>query len=233
MIPARRSRSEAGSRERQIPLMNEDGTAENPPMKLGLLADIHEHVEELRRAIDVLEKHGADRFVVVGDVFEMGKRIDETVHLLRDVQAVGVWGNHDVGLCFDPDEGVRQRYSAAVLDFMGGLQPRLEIDGCLFTHVEPWLDPHKVEDLWYFDGPPDTPEKLTRSFVAVPNRVMFLGHFHRWLLGTPAGVTPWRGEKPVCLSTNDRSLVVVHAVWDGKCALFDTTTDDLIPFRES
>jgi len=23
---------------------------------------------------------------------------------------------------------------------MGGLQPRLEIDGCLFTHVEPWLD---------------------------------------------------------------------------------------------
>src|SRR5262245_47172919 len=118
-------------------------------MKLGLLADIHEQTEQLRKAIDVLQQHGADRFVVLGDVFEMGKRIEETVGLLHEVEAVGVWGNHDVGLCFDLGEEVRQRYSAAVLTFMGTLQPRLEIDGCLFTHVEPWLDPHKIEDLWY------------------------------------------------------------------------------------
>lgn len=29
-------------------------------MKLGILADIHEHDDELRRAIAVLSKHGAD-----------------------------------------------------------------------------------------------------------------------------------------------------------------------------
>jgi hypothetical protein len=146
-------------------------------MRLGILADIHEHTDELRQAIDVLEKHGADRFVVLGDVFETGKRIDETVSLLRDVAAIGVWGNHDIGLCFDPTEKVRQRYSPAVLDFMGTLQPRLEIDGCLFTHVEPWLDPYKIEDLWYFDGPPDTPEKLARNFAAVPNRIKGMRSF--------------------------------------------------------
>ena len=201
-------------------------------MKLGILADIHEHDEELRRAINVLQKHGADRYVVLGDVFERGKRIEETVRLLRDVAAVGVWGNHDIGLCFDPAEKVRQRYSPAVLDFMGSLQPRLEIDGCLFTHVEPWLDPHKIEDLWYFDGPPDTPEKLARSFAAVPNHVSFLGHFHRWLLGSPAGVMDWQGETPVNLEPGHQHLVVVHAVWAGKCALFDTGTNDLIPFGE-
>ena len=88
-------------------------------MKLGLLADIHEHTKQLRKAIDVLRQHGADRFVVLGDVFEMGKRIEETVYLLQQFEAVGVWGNHDVGLCFDPGEEVCQRYSAAVLDFMG------------------------------------------------------------------------------------------------------------------
>ena len=109
-------------------------------MKLGLLADIHEQTEQLRNAIAVLQRHGADRFVVLGDVFETGKRMEETVGLLRQVGAVGVWGNHDVGLCFDPDDKVCRRYSAAVLAFMGGLRPRLEIDGCLFTHVEPWLD---------------------------------------------------------------------------------------------
>jgi hypothetical protein len=199
-------------------------------MKLGILADIHENADELRQAIAILEKHGIDRFVVLGDVFEMGHRIEETVRLLRDVAAVGVWGNHDIGLCFDPSVKVRQRYSAAVLDFMGSLQPRLEIDGCLFSHVEPWLDPHKIEDLWYFDGPPDTSEKLARSFAVVPNHVIFLGHFHRWLLGSTVGVMDWQGETPVNLDHGNQYLVVVHAVWAGKCALFDTNTNDLIPF---
>ncbi|HEV3255395.1 MAG TPA: hypothetical protein VG013_00815, partial [Gemmataceae bacterium] len=102
------------------------------------------------------------------------------------------------------------------------------------THLafEGWLDPHKVEDLWYFDGPPDSPEKLARSFAAVPHRVLFIGHMHRWLLGTPAGLLPWRGDGPVRLDSRTRHLVVVHAVWDGKCALFDTETGDLIPFGE-
>jgi len=113
------------------------------------------------------------------------------------------------------------------------LQRHLEIDGCLFTHVEPWLDPHKVEDLWYFDGPPDTPAKLARSFAAVSNRVVFLGHFHRWLLGTPDGLLPWRGDGPVRLDDQARHLIVVHAVWDGHCALFDTQTNDLIPLGKS
>jgi predicted phosphodiesterase len=201
-------------------------------MKLGLLADIHEHTRRLQKAIAVLQQHGAERFVVLGDVFETGKRIEQTVRLLQEVQAVGVWGNHDVGLCFDPDEEVCRRYSAEVLHFMGGLQPHLEIDGCLFTHVEPWLDPHTVEDLWYFHGPPDTPEKLARSFAAVPHRVLFMGHLHRWLLGTPEGVLPWQGEQPRYLDSASRHLVVVHAVWDGRCALFDTGTGELTPFGE-
>jgi len=202
-------------------------------MKLGILADIHEHTKELRKALAVLQQHGAERFVVLGDVFEMGKRMEETVGLLRQVEAVGVWGNHDVGLCFDPGEDVCQRYSAAVLDFMGRLQPHLEIDGCLFSHVEPWLDPHRVEDLWHFDGPPDSPEKLARSFGAVPHHALFIGHLHRWLLGTPEGLLPWRGEGPVSLDQRARHLIVVHAVCDGNCALFDTETNELVPFGPS
>jgi hypothetical protein len=102
----------------------------------------------------------------------------------------------------------------------------------MFTHVEPWLDPHKIEDLWYFDGTPDSPEKLARSFVAVPHRVLFIGHLHRWLLGTPEGLLPWRGVNRVNLDPQNRYLVVVHAVWAGKCALFDIQTNDLILFGE-
>jgi predicted phosphodiesterase len=201
-------------------------------MRLGILADIHEHTRRLQKAIAVLKQHGAERFVVLGDVLDTGKRIEQTVRLLQQVEAVGVWGNHDVGLCFDPGDDVCERYGAAVLDFMGRLQPHLEIDGCLFTHVEPWLDPHSVEDLWHFHGPPDSREKLARSFAAVAHRVLFVGHLHRWLLGTPDGLLPWRGEGPVSLDGESRYLVVVHAVWEGRCALFDTKTGDLTPFGE-
>jgi predicted phosphodiesterase len=202
------------------------------PMKLGLLADIHEHTRELHKAIAVLQQHGAERFVVLGDVFETGKRIEPTVRLLQQVEAVGVWGNHDIGLCFDPSEAVCQRYSAAVLHFMGRLQPHLEIDGCLLTHLEPWLDPHQIEDLWDFHDLPDSPEKLAPSFAAVPHRVLFIGHLHRWLLGTPEGIIAWQGDRPVRLDRANRYLVVVHGVWNGRCALFDTDTNELIPFGE-
>ena len=55
---------------------------------------------------------------------------------------------------------------------------------------------------------------------------------HRWLLGTPDGLLPWRGENPVHLGGPTRYLVVVHAVWDGRCALFDTETNELTPLGE-
>jgi hypothetical protein len=36
----------------------------------------------------------------------------------------------------------------------------------------------------------------------------------------------------VRLDGQNRYLVVIHAVWDGKCALFDTKAGDLTPFGE-
>jgi predicted phosphodiesterase len=200
-------------------------------MKLGLLADIHEHTRRLQKAIDVLRGHGAERFVVLGDVFEAGKRIEQTVRLLREVEAMGVWGNHDVGLCLDPSDSACEQYSAGVIQFMGSLQPHLVIADSLFTHAEPWLDPHEVEAAWHSHEPPDTREKLSRSFTAVPHRVLFMGHLHRWLAGTPDGAVAWRGDEPLCLERGNRYLVVIHAVCDGHCALFDTTTDELTPLQ--
>jgi predicted phosphodiesterase len=199
-------------------------------MRIGILADIHEDLDHLRWAIDVLVEHGADRLVVLGDVFELGLRLRETVALLAEAGAIGVWGNHDFGLCRDnPRPEDRQRYGERVLDFMGRLRPRLEVEGCLFTHLEPWLDPEKIEDLWYFDGPPETPEQVARIFAAAPNRVMFIGHYHRWLLVTPEGLRPWSGDEPIVLEVVNRYLVAAHAVCAGRCALFDTGTNELIP----
>ena len=203
-------------------------------MRIGILADVHEHLSHLRWAIAVLREQRSDRMVFLGDVLELGHHLKETIDLLAEAGAIGVWGNHDFGLCRDNQRAEdRQQYGERVLAFMGRLQPRLEVEGCHFTHIEPWLNPEKIEDLWYFEGSPETPEQAARSFAAVPNRLIFIGHYHRWLLVTPEGVQPWVGDRPIFLNANQRYLVSVHAVCDGWCALFDSVTNELVPFHNS
>jgi hypothetical protein len=58
---------------------------------------------------------------------------------------------------------------------------------------------------------------------------MFVGHYHRWLLASPEGVRDWSGEGPIVLEAASRHMVVVHAVCCGRCALFDTVTNELLP----
>jgi hypothetical protein len=91
-----------------------------------------------------------------------------------------------------------RRYSAAVLAFMGSLQPHLE------------------------------PGALRRSPTAsCSSATCTAGCSARRQACCRGG-----GVGPVRLDNRTRHLVVVHAVWDGKCALFDTETNDLLPFGD-
>ena len=86
-------------------------------MRLGLLADIHEAVELLANAIDILKSRQVDAFVMLGDVLEFHERIDETVALLADLPGVGVWGNHDLSLCGEVAPYFRSRCSSEALAY--------------------------------------------------------------------------------------------------------------------
>jgi predicted phosphodiesterase len=206
------------------------GPAEGRTLKLGLLADIHERVRPLRAALARFQAEGVERVVVLGDVFAAGTAAEETAALLARAGAAGVWGNHDFGLCRDPSDWMRVHYSARVLEFAGSLQPRLVLGDCLFTHVEPWLDPEDLEQLWRCDDLPGIAESTARSFAAAPQRLLFHGHFHAWRLESPVGPLAWRGERPVCLAEG-RYLVAIAALCEGYCAVLDTGTGWLRPFR--
>jgi hypothetical protein len=201
-------------------------------MRIGIVADVHEAIEPLERALLEFRRRGVDQVVSLGDAcdtFSRMGRAAEVVALLREVRAVGVWGNHDFGLSYMVPEKLRQQTAPDVLEYMGTMQPHLVVDGCRFSHVEPWLDARKVENLWFYDGPPDTPEKVSRSFGAVPERCLFVGHFHRWLVMTPDGRVAWDGESALALTGEFRYLVVVAPVVLGWCAVYDTSDAQLSP----
>lgn len=114
---------------------------------------------------------------------------------------------------------------------MTSLRPRLDIQGCHCTHVEPWLNPEELADLWYFEGPPDSQDKLARIFAAGEQRLFFVGHYHSWLLATPDEILDWQGEQPIVLRPPQRFYVVIGALCQGRFAIFDTGTAELVPLQ--
>jgi predicted phosphodiesterase len=198
-------------------------------MRLGLLADIHEAVDLLREALGLFRRHGVDEVISLGDFCGMHEHLEETVTLLRDAGVVGVWGNHDFGLCRPAGPSIGERVPADLLAWTTTMQPRLLRDDCLFTHVEPWLDANDLMQLWYFDGLPDTPAKLARSFDAVPQRVLISGHVHRWFLASPRGPIDWDGRSRIHLRPPGRYYLVIDALVHGHCAIYETTTGELVP----
>ena len=65
---------------------------------------------------------------------------------LRQANAVGVWGNHDIGLCHRVEGRARARYPAAALDCLAALRLRPVVGECHFSHVEPSVDPYNAPD---------------------------------------------------------------------------------------
>ena len=159
-------------------------------MRIGLLADIHEEVGQLDRAIEALQRRG-------------GRPLRGPRRRLRDRQAARA-----------------DRRAARRARVRGGLgQPRLRPlprgrrggpppvrpggpplfrilsapgssrTGCWFQHIEPYLDSERLEDLWSYagEGLLDSP----RSFARRPHRRLFMGHVHRWALVGPDGPEPW------------------------------------------
>ena len=199
-------------------------------MKLGIVSDVHEANALLERALARFRALGVDRVVFLGDLYENGRAIERTAGLLAEAGAVGVYGNHDHGLAF-PADYHRARFSGRVLDYVATLHPRLEVEGCLFAHREPWLDGSDVAQIWHVDdGESLTADLLARSFAVAPrHRALFVGHFHRWFAAGPGGPLPWDGSAPLALPPEGPTLVVIHAVCDGYAATYDTETGLLAP----
>jgi predicted phosphodiesterase len=199
-------------------------------MRLGLLADIHEDVDMLTAAIARLRREGVDRLVVLGDVFETGRRIEETVAVLAEAGTVGVWGNHDLGLCHEVEDWTRERFGGSVLEYFASLRPSLILGDCHISHVQPWLDPHVATEFYETGGAPNTAEQAARCLDCRPERFILVGHFHRWSIASRDGPRSWDWISPFRFEPGERYVIAAGAVMDGYCALVDDVEGCLVPF---
>jgi predicted phosphodiesterase len=201
-------------------------------MRFGILADIHGCVEYLQRAIVKLNRERVDQFVVLGDLICDRSNADETVALLRGCDAMGVWGNHELGLCVEPDDDICEMYSQPVLEYFGQLKAHVEHDDILFSHTLPHED--ATDPMAYYVGEQSLSKaELDKTFGYCRHRVIVIGHFHRWFSATPVGQTAWDGRKSLRLAVDDRYLLVIGAVMHGWAAMFDQESNELTPIRLS
>jgi len=202
-------------------------------MRIGIVTDIHDEVAPLARALAALRAEGVDAIVTLGDTTDLfGKwnAAREVAALLCEAGAVGVWGNHDFGLCRNVKEETRFDHGRATLDYYATFQPRLELGGCHFSHIEPFLDP-EAGDLWTFEGRPEDEDRTAKSFAAIPHRAAFLGHFHRWLAMSTRGRVEWDGSTALHFEPDSRYLVVVAPLFRGEFAVIDTDRWILTPHK--
>ena len=199
-------------------------------MRIGILADIHADIENLSKAIDRLRREEVDSFVVLGDVIFDRRNASETVALLTQCSAIGVWGNHELGLCVDPEDDVCALYTAEVMQFFGTLNAHLELGDVLFSHTFP--DQNARDPVaFYLGGEPHQQGALENCFAQFPHRVIMAGHFHRWFAATPSGQLAWQGEQPIKLESDKRYFFIIDAVMNGWAAVFDEEQNVLIPIQ--
>jgi hypothetical protein len=203
-------------------------------MRIGIVADIHDAVDPLRAALTRFRELDVEQVVSLGDAFETFKRGEpgaEVALLLHEHRAIGVWGNHDVGLSHNIPRDVRTQADPDLLQFTQTLKPQLVIDNCRFSHIEPWLDPTNIMELWHFDGTPNTTELASRSFAAVPEQFLIVGHYHCWAITSADDAVAWDGTEGISLSMDRRYLILTAPVVHGWSAVFDTTNGELTPIR--
>lgn len=200
-------------------------------MKLGLLADIHECLPNLEAALEWLAAQRVEQIVFLGDLCETGRHLGPAAAMLRAVGAVGVFGNHDMGLVVEPEPALRARFPADALAYLDTLGGVLSLDDCRFSHVQAWMDPRDWSQPWYLHDPPRSREQILRNLDAAAERILFQGHYHKWLVADRRGPRAWNCECPIQLVAPERFVVIVDAVLGGWCATYDTATGWLVPRR--
>ncbi len=196
--------------------------------RIGLIADSHGDYERTELAAEVLLAAGAERLIHLGDFCDTLQESSwvAVMQLLQRYRMLTVKGNNDFQVETLLKERGPGRDQAAVelWAYLRLLQTTMVSDGLCFAHSLPY---DSIRSLYepIDDG---TTAEAIKIFQRTAHHIMFCGHSH-----TPS-LFRWKKEKVTReeiprnktfpLKESERYIVVVGAVADGDCALYDRET---------
>lgn len=189
---------------------------------IALLSDIHANREAYEACLAAVDKLGAERLVILGDIVGYGPDPEwcvEKTRALQDAGALVVRGNHDQA-CKDASQTMtdaarramdwtRNQLSEDARRYLGSLPMSLVDDDRLYIHAEA-SEPAR----WRYVLSSD---EAARHLGACSATVSFCGHTHRPALyslsptGKVTHFTPC-SDQPIPLSASRRWLAVMGAV---------------------
>ena len=192
---------------------------------IGLIADSHGNLEATAEAIRVLKGRGAGMLVHLGDFCDSIRR-DRAVamiRLLRENGVLAVKGNNDFSVerMLADDRRLPDPAGESSSAYLQTLPFTRVLNGLLFAHSLPY------DSLRAFYEPIDTgnTQRAARLFRETDFRLLFCGHSHIPILFRMAGGNVTREQVPLgeklLQDADDRFIVIVGAVDEGECALYD------------
>jgi putative phosphoesterase len=193
------------------------------PQQIGLMADSHGNLEATRQAVRILKERDAGVIIHLGDIGDSVRYHDlqEILDLLSEHQVLSVKGNNDylISLALGDRSGRHKTGCPGI--FLKQLPMKRVIGDLCFAHSLPF-DYHRA----FYDPIDDgTTKQAERLMQEISHRILFCGHSHTPVLfrmqrGRVTREHPLPGMK-LLLRKEERYIVVVGALDDGECALYD------------
>jgi predicted phosphodiesterase len=196
--------------------------------RIGLIADSHGDFERTELAAGALLAAGAERLIHLGDFCDTLRESSwmAVVHVLQRYRMLTVKGNNDfhVETILKERHPGRDQAEIELRAYLKSLQTTMVSDGLCFAHSLPY------DSFRSFSEPVDDGTTVTaiKIFQRTAHHIMFCGHSH-----TPV-LFRWRKEKVTReeiarnktfpMKDSERYIVIVGAVAEGDCALYDRET---------
>ena len=150
-------------------------------MKIGIVSDIHGHLEPLQRAVSLFVSREVDLVICAGDLVDGGWDDDAVVDYIRSSNIVSVRGNHDREAAsnqidfYDLDGDFEDEIGSYRIQYLDSLPLSCSFlwEGVTvyLTHGAPWSDTHHV-------FPNASAATCQRVIDTAEADIVILGHTH-------------------------------------------------------
>lgn len=203
----------------------------NNLMKIGIVSDIHAHIDPLKRAISLFESQDVTQIICAGDLVDGGWDDEAVIDLIRSRNILSVRGNHDrnaflgeieqwdIDVDVDSDFGdLLNSYKAQYVSSLPMTRQFNWEDMDIFlAHGSPWSDTDHV-------FPNTSADMCNKILTFTKANIVILGHTHipmklqindKWILN-PGALCGNRA--------NSQRTCGILDLPQGKFEVFDTQT---------